>query len=428
METLTGAVERVVYHSPESGYVVARLKVQGLNGQPALETLETVVGNLGELSMGELVRVGGEWAAHPKHGRQFSAAWVEQRLPATSEGIAKFLASGIIKGVGAGTAEAIVDAFGEETIDVLDNHPERVKAIPKISKKRADALINGWRSHIQAREILLFFRSHDLPMQAAKRVHDKYGDESVAVIQQDPYKLVFDVQGVGFKTADAVALKLGINSQSTSRVIAATMYVLEEAARDGHVYLPRPMLVVRTANLLDAPTDLVEATLLDASQQGYIIIEDESVYLAQYYAAERNAAKRLHQLQTRPSFVAGKVQDLDPESAVSDAVSRLGVSLAPRQVEAVAMALREKVSIVTGGPGTGKTMCLHVLIAALDRAKLPYSLCAPTGRAAKRMAAATKRTASTIHRLLGFQPATYDFAFIPNTCCPTSSSSLTKSR
>ena len=407
--TLTGTVERVVFAAPDGPYTVARFRLEGVENQRTYDDLTTIVGNLGTLSEGESLRIGGDWEKHPKHGRHFRVAWFEQKLPSTTLGIQRFLGSGIIKGIGPATAEQIVERFGDQTIAVIEEHPERLREVPKLTHKRADLIVKGWREHHQIRELMLFLQSHNLPIFLAKRLRDQYGDQCVAVLQRDPYQLAQEVYGVGFKTSDAIAVKLGLDPISTSRFVAGIKYVLDEAAREGHVFLPREEVLSRGSILLDVPAEQLEPGLLEAARRDIVVDDEGRIYGSPYFYAERGVANRLQHIQYAPSFIRERL-NLHPDAATAAAVAALGVTLAVRQVEAVTMALRDKVSIVTGGPGTGKTMCLHTVITALDQAGLPYSLCAPTGRAAKRMSAATGRQASTIHRLLGYQPADNSFS------------------
>jgi exodeoxyribonuclease V alpha subunit len=408
--TLTGTVDRVVFQSPDEAFAVARFRVDQVGEQRTYEELTTLVGTLGRLTAGENLRVGGEWERHPRHGRHFRVQWLEQRIPATAEGIERFLGSGLIKGIGATTAARIVDFFGEKTIEVIENNPARLREVPKLSRKRADIIVEGWREQRNIRELMLFLRSHDLPASLAKRLQDRYGEQCVSVIQADPYQLVQDVYGIGFKTADDIAVGLGLPPRSTSRFMAAMKHVLDEAAREGHVFLPKQELLQRASKLLRIPVDQIEPGLLEASRQKLVVLDGDSIYAAPFFYAERNSASLLMRMQAAPSFMSDR-QTAHPEIRAKEAIASLGISLAPAQIEGLVMALREKVGIITGGPGTGKTMCLHAVISALDTTEIRYSLCAPTGRAAKRMTVATGRAASTIHRLLGYQPATNDFSF-----------------
>jgi len=406
--TLTGTVERIVFRSDDERFVVARFRLEDVAGQRTYDDVTTLVGNLGGINPGEPLRVGGEWERHARHGPHFRVEWTEQRLPTTLQGLERFLGSGIIKGIGPGTARAVVERFGEQTIEIIEHHPERLREA-RIGR-RAELIAEGWRSHRQIRELLIFLRGHDLPAHLAGRIRDQYGEECVSIIQRDPYRLARDVSGIGFKTADAMAVKLGLPKVSTSRFVSGLMHVLEEAAREGHVFLPKPELLTKTAALLEVSPDHLEPGLLEAARQAQVMVEDDRVYLTPLLNAERGLAKGLSRLLRSPSFLLDH-QGPPVEDALTRIIAHLGMTLSEEQQNAVATALRAKVSIITGGPGTGKTTCLHALIGALEASGISYALCAPTGLAAKRIASATNRTASTIHRLLGYQPSGNEFAY-----------------
>jgi exodeoxyribonuclease V alpha subunit len=411
MPTLTGTVDRVVFRNDGNGYVVARFRVNDVEGQRTYDELTTLVGKLGPVLPGETINVTGEWERHRTHGRHFRVDYFETRLPATTAGVERFLSSGRVKGVGSGTARRLIEYFGDETMAVLESEPERVRSVPGISKKRADRVIEGWSSQRQMRDLLIFLQSNGLPPSLAKKLQEQYGDKCISEIQKDPYSLIDDVRGVGFKTADSLAVKLGLPAESTVRLMAGLQFVVQDAMREGHVYLPIDQVFSRAAILLGVPREQLEPALLEASRQSALRLDHQAVYLPPYFTAERKSAFRLGILLNSPSFLDEEEKHLDPDKVVAGAVRSLGISLADHQIEAATMALRDKVSIITGGPGTGKTMCLHAIINALDRAGVRYSLCAPTGRAAKRMTAATGRPASTIHRLLGFQPGDNEFSY-----------------
>ncbi|HZT96858.1 MAG TPA: ATP-dependent RecD-like DNA helicase [Chloroflexota bacterium] len=411
MAKLTGTVDRVVYRNEDDGFVVARFQIDGVEGQRTYDDLATIVGPLGPVMEGELLHVSGEWERHPKHGPHFRVGWFERRLPSSTEGVERFLGSGVIKGIGPATAKRVVQCLGDETIEVLESQPGRLRSQVRLSQKRADLLVRGWNSQRRLRDLMVFLQSNSLPAHLARRILDQYGDEGIAAIQRDPYQLVHDVRGIGFKTADALAVKLGVPADSTSRMVAGLKFVLEEATRDGHVYLPKEALLAMTGEILGIQPERLEPALLEASRERIISLDGDRVFLTTLFLAERGSAQRLGGLLRASSFLShsgerGRLQD-----GVNRAVTRLGISIAGQQLEAVTLALREKVGIITGGPGTGKTTCLHVIIEALDAAGVPYSLCAPTGRAAKRMTETTARPASTIHRLLGFQPADNRFEY-----------------
>jgi exodeoxyribonuclease V alpha subunit len=407
--TLTGAVERIVFRSDDERFVVARLKVEQAAGLPGWESATTIVGPLLGLREGQHVRVGGQFGRHPRHGEHLRVDWFEEQLPATAQGIERFLGSGLLKGVGPKTAEKIVSAFGEETIEVLDKQPERLKDVPNLSRAMARKVLAGWSEHRHVGELMMFLRSHDVPAYLAASLRDQYGDRCLTVIRENPYQLVHDVEGVGFKTADSIATKLGLDVHASARLEAGLRYLVEEAAREGHVFLPPQQLLTAAVRLLDAPPDLIEPALLEASRRGLLVIDGDAVYLPALLRAENNVASRLAKLQRAPSFLAPDVIAHLVKEPLETAIAQLGVSLTDNQRQAVEMAMSDKVSVLTGGPGTGKTMCLHALITALDAEGVPFALVAPTGRAAKRMSAATGRAASTIHRWLGFQPTTGGF-------------------
>ncbi len=245
MPTLTGTVSRIVYRNDSDGFVVARFHVDGVEGQGTYEDATTIIGTLGPLVEGELLHVAGEWERHPRHGTHFKVGWFEHRLPSTREGVERFLGSGIIKGIGPVTAKRVVESLGDDTMDVLERDPERLRKSCNISRKRADLIIQGWNAQRRLRDLMVFLQSNNLPPFLAKRILDQYGEEGIAAVQRDPYRLVHDVRGIGFKTADALALKLGLPVHSMSRLVAGLKYVLEEASRDGHVYLPQTELLKR---------------------------------------------------------------------------------------------------------------------------------------------------------------------------------------
>jgi exodeoxyribonuclease V alpha subunit len=411
MPTLTGSIERIIFRNEESGFVVARFRIQDVGGQRTYDDVTTVVGNIGSVAEGEFLHLTGAWQTHPIHGRNFRIERFEQQMPTTTAGIERYLASGIIKGIGPVTARRIVECFGERTLEVIESEPEKLKSVAGINSKRVELIVKGWQKQQQVRNLMMFLQAHNLPLGLAMRIHRQYGENAVAVIQSDPYQLAHDVYGIGFKTADAIAISLGMPRHSLSRFIAGLKYVLSEATNDGHVYLPRQELLERGTLLLEAQIEELEPALLELVRRKDAIIDGDDVYLAPFFIAERNTALRLKALRETPSALTLGRNTVDPAKAIVAAMRSLGVTLAGKQIEAAETALREKVSIITGGPGTGKTMSLHILIHALERTGVNYCLCAPTGRAAKRMTQATGRSASTIHRLLGYQPATNEFTY-----------------
>lgn len=425
METLSGSVERITYYNPENGYSVVRLRPdQGK--PPGLDRagLVTVTGNLPELSPGEHLRLTGKWNNHPKHGLQFQSEVCEQTLPATTAGIRRYLGSGLIKGIGPRLAERIVAHFGRHTLEVIENHPERLNEVPDIGQKRSRLIARAWAEQKQVKEIMLFLHSYSVSTNLAIKIYKQYGDQALQVVQTDPYRLARDIFGVGFKTADRIAQALGLPGDHPSRIEAGIIYALNEMTGEGHVYTPQETLVERAVELLNVPSSLIPAALSQLAQDERVRQEilpyleagqladgtrpDDrevrespgeygrtGVYLTPLYYGEVGVAERLHSL-TR--VFPSRLSDLPPAFIAIDP------NLSPEQQAGIRMALSHPVSVLTGGPGTGKTTAIKALIAALEAARKTYALASPTGRAAKRLSEATGRPASTIHRLLGFSP------------------------
>jgi exodeoxyribonuclease V alpha subunit len=434
MDTLQGSVERITYYNPENGYTVLRLRPERRGGTAGVratslsrEGLATVVGNLPELSPGEHVQLQGRWVNHPRHGSQFNAEVCENTLPATASGIRRYLGSGLIKGIGPRLAERIVKKFGGESLEIIEHHPERLREVQDIGPKRTETIVRAWQEQRQVKEIMLFLHSHGVTTNLAVKIYKTYGDQSLAMVQQDPYALARDIFGVGFKTADRLAQDLGLPPDHPSRIEAGVIYTLNQMSAEGHVYSPQEELVQQTADLLVVDAGLVAPALerlaaadrirpdrlpLDlqvnqgaASQaipSGELRLAEDRVdyaspviYLTPFYHGERGVSERLGALNYA---LPTRLSSLPP------AFINLDRSLSEEQGGAIRTALSHPVSVLTGGPGTGKTTCLKALIQVLDGAGKRYALASPTGRAARRLSEATGRPASTIHRLLGFSP------------------------
>lgn len=417
MHTLSGIVERITYFNPENGYSVIRLAVPG---QP---DLVTVVGALPEVTPGESLRLTGQWTVHADYGKQFKAETCEQVLPATTEGIRRYLGSGLIKGIGPRIAEKIVQAFGADTLYVIDSQPQRLREVPDIGQKRYAWITQAWEQQKAIKEVMVFLQSHGVSAGLAVKIYKHYGDDSLNVVKADPYRLARDIWGIGFKTADKIARALGLPADAPTRLEAGLVYTLNELADDGHVFAPQPELIRAAAALLDVPAEALPAALDRLEADGRIkrealkladhagSAEDSealtpAVYLTPFYQAEVNAAQRLLALldapNTRlPEFTNAPEWDwLFRITAEKDSP----VTLSDEQRAAVRTALTAKVSVLTGGPGTGKTTTLRALIRLLEVKGHPVALASPTGRAAKRLSEATGRPAQTLHRLLGFSP------------------------
>ncbi len=415
MNTLQGVVERLTFHNPENGYTVAKVATR--------RGLVTVVGNMAGVHVGASVEMRGEWANHPKFGRQFKVQDYRTVLPATVAGIEKYLGSGLIKGVGPVTAKRIVRHFGADALRIIDEEPDRLKEVLGVGKKRVAMIKAAWEEQRQIKEVMIFLQSHGVSTGLAVKIYKHYGDAAIGVLQTNPYQLQRDIFGIGFKTADKIAMALGIPHDSPERVAAGVQYVLSEDTNEGNVFTPREDLVKKAAALLEVPPELVEEAIarLQTEQQVQIepvryeargeslqLRETQAVYLAPMYYSEVGVAHRLRQINdarlaagvTRlPAF-----QRFDWEQAFRYLRQQLGVDLAPGQRQAVQTALTHAVTVLTGGPGTGKTTTLRAVIRLLRAAGARFALAAPTGRAAKRMSEVTGAEAKTIHRLLEVSP------------------------
>ncbi|GAB4533943.1 MAG: ATP-dependent RecD-like DNA helicase [Anaerolineales bacterium] len=419
--SLTGSVERITYYNPENGYSVVRLRpearrIPGMNR----DGLVTVVGNLPELSAGEYLRLTGAWINHPKHGLQFQVEICEQALPATTAGIQRYLGSGLVRGIGQRLAERIVAYFGAQTLDVIENHPERLQEVPDIGAKRAAQLTAAWEEQKQIKEIMLFLHSYGVSTALAVKIYKTYGAQAFAVVKNDPYRLARDIYGVGFKTADKIAQALGLSAEHPSRLEAGLIYALNRMVEDGHTYAPRSELLHNAAELLGVEAALLEDALTRLVNEGRLTVENlplpqenspapsqgvretpggytlPAVYLTPLHISERGVAEHLRNLGYS---LFSRLSDIPP------ALTPLPADLSPEQQQAIRAALSQPVSVLTGGPGTGKTTAIRTIITLLESAGKTYALAAPTGRAAKRLSEATGRPASTIHRLLGYSPS-----------------------
>ncbi len=424
---LEGTLERITFHNAENGYTVARLTPRGKSH------LVTVVGTMHDPAVGASLLLRGRWTTHAQYGKQLEIVDYREQLPATVEGLRRYLGSGLIKGVGPVTAERIVDHFGLDTLEVIDDEPERLREVPGVGQVRADKIARAWEEQQQIKEIMLFLQSHGVSTGLAVRIYKSYGDESVAVVRDDPYRLAREVFGIGFITADKIAQQMGLAPDSPKRIEAGLLYALDQMATDGHCYAPRPELVATAAGLLELPPDTIdpaierlvaaEAVILERLDKiGVDVQTDEAVrpdsaelfeddparqaiYLPPFFYAEVGVANRLRRMLQLPDSRLGAFRSLDWTTALDWIDRRLDHPLAERQRQAVRTALTEKVSILTGGPGTGKTTTVRAIIDAAAARGAKVLLAAPTGRAAKRLAETTGMEAKTLHRLLEFAPA-----------------------
>ncbi len=408
METLSGSIERITYYNDENGYTVLRLQPDEDQG-PAQDRagLVTVTGNLPELAPGEYLRMQGEWVNHAKHGMQFQVQTIEQSYPATLEGLRRYLGSGLLVGIGPKLAERIVDHFGAETLDVIENHPNRLLQVADIGPKRQRIIVQAWEEQRQIKEIMIFLHSHGITTNLALKIYKQYGDAALSIVQTNPYQLARDIFGVGFKTADRIAQSLGLPADHPTRIEAGIAYVLEEMAGEGHVFAPREILADRSVELLLTERSQISAGLERLAAEEIVMLDavplepgqnpapGNAVYLTPFYYAELGTAKRLKALA---KALPPRLSDIPPAFVPIDK------ALNREQAAAIRTALSNPVSILTGGPGTGKTTALQALIAVVETAGKRFALASPTGRAAKRLSEATGKPASTLHRLLEYSP------------------------
>jgi exodeoxyribonuclease V alpha subunit len=410
MPTIAGTIERIVFRNEETHYTVARLRPND-TGRLFRSELVTLVGTLPGVNVGELVDVTGEWEAHPQHGRHLRVGSFTPHAPVTPEGLKRYLGSGVIKGIGPKTAERIVEHFGEQTLAIIELEPARLTEVQGISGHKRALIVKGWAEQQEIRDLMLFLQSHDVTPALATKIYRQYGNDATRVIRENPYTLERDVFGVGFKTADALAVKLGLPRDGVPRLMTGIKHVLSEAASgDGHCWLPREEVDLRAAALLEVSAEALEPAITELRREKEIFAEEERIYLAPFFYAENGTARRLRMLLKAPSHLP-TVPESEWQAAFETLARERGIHLAERQQEAVRLAYISKVMVLTGGPGVGKTTTLRALLDVLDRRGISYALAAPTGRAAKRMTEATGRPASTLHRLLEFNPRTNDFGY-----------------
>ncbi len=413
-EELKGTVERITFYSEENGYTVARFQAEGRGD------LVTVVGNLMSVNVGASLRLEGFWTTHSKHGRQFKVINYQTVLPATVEGIRKYLGSGLIKGIGPVTARRIVKHFGTDTLDVIEHHPRRLREVLGVGKKRVEMVTLAWEEQRSIKEVMLFLQSHDVSTSLAVKIYKHYGDAAVDVVREDPYRLARDIYGIGFLTADKIARKLGLPTDSPQRVAAGIAYVLGQFVDNGNVYAPQGRLIKEATEILDVPADLVETGVIrleeeeqvhrediiysNADQPGVAVREEKAVYLLPFYYGEVGVANRLRTLINVARSRLAFYQTTNWERVFAHLAERASQPLNAGQQDAVRTALTSKVTVLTGGPGTGKTTTVRTIIRLLEARSHSCALASPTGRAAKRLSEATGREAKTVHRLLEFSP------------------------
>ena len=400
---ISGLVERVTYHNGDNGFCVLRIKARGHRD------LVTVVGHAATIAAGEWVTASGEWINDRTHGQQFKARFMRTSAPTSIDGIEKYLGSGMIRGIGPVYARKMVKAFGEKVFDIIEAEPDRLREVTGIGQVRAKRITDAWAEQKIVREIMVFLHSHTVGTARAVRIYKTYGADAVQVMTENPYRLARDIRGIGFKTADTIAMKLGIEKTAMIRVRAGISYALSEAMDDGHCGLPADELTPLAVELLEVPGELIQTALELELSDGTVVAdtvgETRCIFLAGLYHAEKAIADRVRRLANG----ALPWPFIDPVKALPWIEQKTGLSLAESQVTAIRLALLSKVLVITGGPGVGKTTIINAILRILSAKGVELLLCAPTGRAAKRMTEATGFEAKTIHRLLEIDPKTGGF-------------------
>ena len=392
---VTGIVDSIVYRSEESGYTVCYVKV---DDRP--DTV-TIVGTCPVMWVGETLTAEGQWERHKQHGFQFRATGIECLPPSSEKGIERYLASGMIDGIGKVNAQRIVEKFGKDTLRIIEKESKRLEEVEGVGRKRRRLIKESWDRQKGMRDIMIFMQGHGIGMAQATRIIKHYGNDSVAKIRSDPYQLYRDIWGIGFKTADSIAMSVGIPPDSEIRARAGLIHVLQTLSEEGHCFCPRPDLLLHAEALLQIPVETLADALNYELRKGSLVLDEDRIYLSGLHEAEVNVADKIrHLLGEKPPF-----KPIDTSRALPWAEKKMGIQFDPVQKEALECAMSEKVSIITGGPGVGKTTIIKALVDVFNTRKLKVILSAPTGRAAKRMNESTGHESMTIHRLLKFIPA-----------------------
>ena len=402
-EHLSGSVDLVTFHSEESGFCVLRVKVKGKR------ELVTVIGSAASITPGEFIDCIGIWHNDKTHGLQFKANTLKVVPPTTLEGIEKYLGSGMVKGIGPHFAKVLVKAFKEQVFEVIETEPERLKSLPGIGPKRIDKITSAWAEQKAIREIMVFLQSHGVGTGRAVRIYKTYGEDSITKVSENPYRLALDIHGIGFKTADTIAQRIGIAPDSLIRAQAGVRHVLQEFSGDGHCAAYWDTLVQESSTLLQIGQPIIEQAILAEIEAESLVQEEHDgkpvLFLTPLQRAEQGIASSIKRLlDGYPPWA-----DIQADKAIPWVEQKTGLELSPSQQQAVRLALTSKVLVITGGPGVGKTTLVNSILQILRAKALNVTLCAPTGRAAKRLSESTGLEAKTIHRLLEFDPQSFGF-------------------
>jgi len=403
LEKLQGSIERVTFHSESSGFCVLRVKVKAQR-EPI-----TVIGSAASVTAGEYIECFGVWVNDRQHGQQFKSVSIKIVPPTTLEGIEKYLGSGMIKGIGPHFAKKLVKAFGAEVFDVIELTPERLLELPGIGKKRQEKVTGAWAEQKVIREIMVFLQSHGVGTSRSVRIYKTYGEQAIDKVQENPYRLALDIHGIGFKTADTLAQKLGIAADSLIRAQAGVRHVLQEWSSEGHCAAIRTTLCDMAVKLLEIPASIIDEAICAELVEGHLTAEaidqEEAIFLTPLYRAEVGCATHLQRLnQGNPPWGT-----IDEQRAIPWVEEETGLTLSASQRAAIELALQHKVTVITGGPGVGKTTLVNSILKIFSAKQLNIALCAPTGRAAKRLSESTGLVAKTVHRLLEFDPSIFTF-------------------
>ena len=400
---LEGQIERITYTNEENGFTIAKLKVYG---RP---DLVTVVGNLMAPTPGEILKLKGEWTNHPKYGEQFKIVHYKTTVPASVYGIQKYLGSGLIKGIGPVMAKRIVKTFGEQTLDIIEDEIDKLEQVTGIGRKRIKMIRKAWDDQKEIRDVMLFLQGHGVSSGYATKIFKQYGDRSIQVVKENPYRLATDIFGIGFVTADHIAERLGFDKNSQLRSEAGILYVLHQLADEGNVYFPFEPLIDKCKEILGVEGEIIVKAVDTIANEKKIVVEKinertgelkktNRVYLTKFHVTETGIASRIKALLKAPK----SIRNFDSSKAASWVQEQLSIDLAENQVQALRSASENKIMVITGGPGTGKTTIINALLKIFSGLKVRIMLAAPTGRAAKRMSEATGYEAKTIHRLLEY--------------------------
>ena len=393
METITGVVERITYHDEESGYSVIKIRAK------AFLELIALTGKFISINIGTIIEAKGNFIINKKFGRQFSVKEYKESLPASIYGIEKYLGSGLIEGIGPKFAKQIVERFRENTINIIENEPTKLLEIPKIGERRIQAIVNSWQKHKNIKDLMIFLSDCGVSTSVAHKIYKVYGEESIQKLKENPYGIVDDIYGIGFKTADMIAIKIGLPKESYNRCRAGIFYILSEFANDGNCYASLDNLTQKGSQLLDIPSHIIVMTFDYLNSQKELICEENNqiIYLPPFYHSEVGIAKRIYKIATFKNEIDKK---FDLESAIKSVQNKNKIIYDKTQISAIKAAILSKFSVITGGPGVGKTTITKAIIDIFKLMNKKIILAAPTGRAAKRMTQACKLESKTIHRLL----------------------------